>query len=158
MPELRFKLHPQVAEAVRETVEAVALGLRNRPARELPPAGDPELEKAWRENLLELLRGDMDRLLALLGREGFGSEPVRLSEEEADRTMRACSAVRLRLRETVLAEVEDHELETGEIRTERLEPYQQQAYGCYVFLAGLQEVLVRNLLADGEDQEEPGGP
>ena len=59
--------------------------------------------------------------------------------------MRACAAVRLRLREKYLQGLGDDTLESGEIELTHLEEPLRKAFMCYLFLATVQELIIQHL-------------
>ena len=109
------------------------------------PTDDPDLRAGWVEDLEEGVRSDSARLRNLLEDERLGRRPLDLSTEEAEALVRACSTVRLRLRDTGLIRISDETLESGEIPPHRLPPEERRIYGCYLFLAGLQSLLISRL-------------
>ncbi len=107
------------------------------------PEDDPDLLEAWTSELIETLREDCDFLLETLQREDFGAGELLLEETVAEGLIRACSAIRLKIRGTALREINDESLEEGALNPADLSFDQQRSYLCYLFLAGLQsEILV----------------
>ncbi len=106
---------------------------------------DPELAEHWHAELLQSQKGDLGVLLGLFDREFFSQGVIALDPGNAEPILRASAAVRLRLREAHLKELEDESLESGEIDLDGLPEVQQRAFAAYVFLATLQEVIVQHL-------------
>jgi len=107
------------------------------------PEDDPDLLDAWKKELTATLREDCDFLLETLQREDFGEGELELEETTAEGLIRACSAIRLKIREATLGDIDDEPLEHGAINPAELSFDQQRSYLCYLFLAGLQsEILV----------------
>jgi hypothetical protein len=77
---------------------------------------------------------------------------VPLDANNREAILRACSAVRLRLREKHLQSLGDEALESGETPFDDLPEVQHKAFAAYVFLATLQELIVQHL--DPTDLEE----
>ena len=68
-----------------------------------------------------------------------------MDEENAEAVVRACAAVRLRLREHFLKPVGDETLESGEVDVASLEEPLRKAFMCYLFLATVQELIIQHL-------------
>lgn len=159
MVRLDVVVDPAVRRVMAGLVAAMSTrGLWREPATGLP-VDDPDLRQAWIADLRAEAREDAARLRNLLEDERFGRRPVDLSEEEAESLVRACSTVRLRLRETGLSCLSDEALESGGIRLTRLPAEERRLYACYLFLAGLQSLLISHLdpdaaAAEGEAAEE----
>ena len=103
------------------------------------------MRRLWLDELLQTQKEDCDFLLHLLRNERFGQEPLILEETTAEGVLRACSAVRLKLRHGALAKIPDHQLETGEMGFEDLPPPARPAFLCYLVLAGLQTFIIHAL-------------
>jgi hypothetical protein len=84
-------------------------------------------------------------LLALFGDEFFADGVVAFDEENAEPVVRACAAVRLRLRELFLNSLGDDLLESGDVEPSRLEEPVRRAFFCYLFLATVQELVIQHL-------------
>jgi hypothetical protein len=106
---------------------------------------DAEFRAAWRDDLLQGQHADVHTLLALFDKEFFANGVVTLDEENAEAIVRACSAVRLRLRAEALAELSDEALESGEVEHTELPEPVRRAFMCYVFLATLQNLILGHL-------------
>ena len=156
--EMAVELGELFARVVDRAMERMGEGL----PREMQEPADRELAEIWSEDLRAKLRADAQCLMDLLGHEKFGHGELTLDEEAAEAICRAASAVRLGVRETELRGVPDALLERGAGDPETLERRDREAYYCYWFLGGLQEMLVRALdpesseSALSEDFEEPG--
>jgi hypothetical protein len=83
--------------------------------------------------------------LALFGDEFFADGVVRFDGTNADAIARACSAVRLRLRQRYLKGVADESLEAGEVEIANLDEPLRKAFMCYLFLATIQELIIQHL-------------
>ena len=70
---------------------------------------------------------------------------VYFDRSNAEAIARACSAVRLRLRERWLKPLADEALEAGEVEMEGLEEPVRKAFMCYLFLATIQELIIHHL-------------
>lgn len=159
MVRLDLLLDPAVRRVMASLVAALASrGLWREPRLGLP-IEDVDLRHAWVADLRTEARDDTAHLRRLLEDERFGRKPLDLADEEAEAILRACSVVRLRLRETGLSRLADEELEAGEIPMARLPAEERRIYACYLFLAGLQTILIARLdpAAGAGDEDEPGG-
>ena len=109
------------------------------------PEHDAEFADDWKRELLEGQNSDIGVFLALFGSEFFVTGAVALDETNSEAILRACTAVRLRLRERHLRTLEDESLETGEVPEAELTGARREAFAAYVFLATLQELIVQHL-------------
>jgi hypothetical protein len=146
MKRIEVKLAVPIVAPLLDVIREQAAALRAGP---VSPAGlpdaDPDLREAWCDELLQGQRSEIDALLALFGEEFFREGIVAFDGDNAEVILRACAAVRLRLRETVLQGLGDEVLETGELEISRLTPAVNRAFRCYVFLATVQEVIIQHL-------------
>ena len=70
---------------------------------------------------------------------------VAFDEDNAEIIVRACSALRLRLRRHDLDTLEDDQLESGGVELEHLPEALQKPFMCYVFLGTIQELIIQHL-------------
>jgi hypothetical protein len=106
---------------------------------------DEELGLAWKGELLGEQNEDCRRFLALFDSEFFSSGMVAFDDNNADSVLRACAAIRLRLRGRDLRELSDDALEGAGVDAAKLDEGAQKSYLCYVFLATLQELIIQHL-------------
>jgi hypothetical protein len=106
---------------------------------------DEELGAAWKGELLDDQNGDCQRFLALFDREFFASGIVAFDDNNAESVLRACAAIRLRLRENELRGLSDEALEGAGVDLDKLGEADQKGYMGYVFLATLQELIIQHL-------------
>ncbi len=144
MIKIDLHLQPSLARAMIDEVQSVRHDLgENLVIDPALPEDDPDLLDAWKSELTATLREDCDFLLETLQRKDFGEGELQLEETTADGLIRACSAIRLKIREAALGGIGDEPLEHGAINPAELSFDQQRSYLCYLFLAGLQsEILV----------------
>jgi hypothetical protein len=88
---------------------------------------------------------DVKALLALFDDEFFAEGIVAFDEDNAEPIVRACAAVRLRLREVYLKGLDDDALEGGEVELEQMSEAVRKAFMCYLFLATVQELIIQHL-------------
>ncbi|MGF1482791.1 MAG: hypothetical protein ACFBZ8_00325 [Opitutales bacterium] len=135
-PTLLAPLNDLVASVVRSMGDELALNANYT-------SGDAELDAVLESSLIEEMQEDCSRLEAVFRESDNGQGQLVIRLEEGEAILRASSAVRLRLRRTLLRGVPDEVLERGEVDLQNLATLEQRGYMGYVFLANLQEVLVR---------------
>lgn len=106
---------------------------------------DEDMRDFWKEELVANQNGDIGKLMGLFGSEFFGSGVVTLDEENADPILRACAALRLRLRDRFLKHVSDEALESGELEVDTIEEPLRKAFMGYLFLATIQDLILQHL-------------
>ncbi|HRE82525.1 MAG TPA: hypothetical protein PLN52_15880 [Opitutaceae bacterium] len=106
---------------------------------------EPDLRDDWRSELLESQNSEVRHLLALFDNEFFANGVIAFDGSNAEPVVRACAAVRLKLRETYLTELNEDLLESGEIEIEELPEPGRKAFMCYLFLATIQELIIQHL-------------
>ena len=106
---------------------------------------DQDLREAWVSDLLSAQTEEVQALLALFNDEFFSEGVVAFDEENAETIVRACAAVRLRLRERYLKRLDDETLETGDLDLMSLDEPIRKAFMCYLFLATIQELIIQHL-------------
>ena len=109
------------------------------------PDPDAEFSSGWKGELLAGQNSDINVFLGLFGSDFFSTGVVPLDPTNSEAILRACSAVRLRLRAKYLEPLGDEVLESGEVELEAMPEIQQRAFAAYVFLATLQELIVQHL-------------
>ena len=118
------------------------------------PGDDDLLENFWEEGLLESQRGEMDTIKALFGESFRETGRAVMDIDQVDTVIKACSAVRLKLRETSLKDIPDSDLEQGQIELEDLDSDQRIGYGAYMLFASLQELAITQMEhGDLDDQD-----
>ncbi len=146
MVEIELSIDPETVLALLEMVQNVVDSIGDHAvAPSYLPANDPDLKKAWEEDLKESLEADCAFLFQVFRDNRFGSGKFKLTEDAAEGLMRACSAIRLKLRDSTLTDITDSQLETGELDIDEFPPEQQRFYACYLFLGGLQSMIISRL-------------
>src|SRR5277367_4704498 len=79
---------------------------------------DQDFRGAWIGELLEGQNGDLRALLSLFDGEFFTVGVIAFDEKNAEPIVRACTALRLKLRESRLKALGDESLETGDVDME----------------------------------------
>jgi len=106
---------------------------------------DAEFSAAWVSDLRAAQAGDLKVLLALFDGEFFSEGVIALDQSNAEPVLRACAAVRLRLRDLHLKSFGDETLETSDVNVMQLPEPERKAFMCYLFLATLQELIIQHL-------------
>lgn len=154
MKRIEVKLSLAVVAPLLDLIKATVDGLAGRLAapQHLQDL-DEELRAAWQGELLGGQNDDCRRFLALFDREFFASGTVGFDEANAEAVLRACAAIRLRLRERELADLPDEAIESGSVDSAQLSEAVAKAFLCYMFLATLQELIIEHLdsaILDGQ--------
>ncbi len=146
MKRVEVKLNLEAVAPLLDVIKGVAddLGVSLAISPHLPE-NEEELTAEWTSELLSGQANDLAVFLSLFGSEFFASGVLPLDSANSESILRACSAVRLRLREKHLKNLGDEALETGEVSLAALPDIQQKAFAAYVFLATLQELIVQHL-------------
>lgn len=149
MPEIRLTMTPEaravLGDLLRLAAPAAARGAVNRAWL---PEDDTDLRATWKSSLAETVSAECAFLAAALAGAKGNPAVVILPGDEAGWTMlRALSAVRLTLRETVLAGVPDEALESDQGATPAtgLTAEEGHALACYDCFGLLQFALLRQL-------------
>jgi hypothetical protein len=146
MRRIEVKLALPVVAPLLDVIRELADGLRRDLAAPLALDDlDQEFRDAWVGELVVAQSEDVQRLLALFDDEFFREGVVALDEENAEAIVRACAAVRLRLRERFLKPLGDETLETGDVDMTTLDEPLRKAFMCYLFLATVQELIIQHL-------------
>ena len=146
MKRVEVKLNLEAVAPLLDAIREVADDLR--PALAVAPQvpdHEAEFAEGWKEELLQSQNGDIGVFMGLFGSEFFLTGVMPLDPTNSDAILRACSAVRLRLREKHLQSLGDEALESGEMPLEELPEPQRRAFAAYLFLATLQELIVQHL-------------
>jgi hypothetical protein len=158
--ELNLGVDADVVSAILEVVFLASESLEDHlavdPAAQSGTPDDPDLAEVLIHDLQATLHDDCTALIQLLQNGTLSEGSTRISVDLAESLLRSASAIRLRLRQGVLQRLEDEALETGSIRLAGLPSDQQRAYACYLFLAGLQSLVIEQLDPDAADIDEVG--
>lgn len=146
MKRVEVKLNLEAVAPLLDAIKDAADDLRPTLAV-TPQVPEPEEEFAagWKHELLQSQNDDIAIFLGLFGREFFLTGIVPLDPTNSEAIIRACSAVRLRLRAKHLQSLGDETLESGGIPLEEMSAPQSRAFAAYLFLATLQELIVQHL-------------
>ncbi len=146
MKRIEVKLSLEVVAPLLDVVKQVVDGLAGRLAapNRLEDL-DADLRAAWRGDLLRSQNEDCRGFLALFDREFFASGTISFDEDNGGAMLRACAAIRLRLRESALKDLPDEAVESGDPEVEWMDESVRKAFLAYVFLATLQELIIQHL-------------
>ncbi|MDD3180386.1 MAG: hypothetical protein PHQ04_08545 [Opitutaceae bacterium] len=150
MKSIEVRLNLEVVAPLLDLIKAAADGLKEELAiTAVVPDSDADFADGWRQELLQDQTGDIQVLLRVFGREFFANGIIALDASNSEAVLRACSAVRLRLKSGLLQRMEDEVLESGEVPVQKLTEDEHKAFACYVFLATLQELIIEHLDPSG---------
>jgi len=146
MKRIEVKLSLEVVAPLLDVVKEVVDGLDRRLAapNKLEDL-DADLRAGWRDDLLRSQNEDCRRFLALFDREFFASGSISFDEENAESVLRACAAIRLRMRASTLRDLPDETIESAGPEVDQMEEPARKAFLGYVFLATLQELIIQHL-------------
>jgi len=146
MKRIEVKLALPVVAPLLDVIKDVADGLKRNLAAPLALEDlEPEFRDAWLGELLGTQNEEIRTLLALFDDEFFRDGVVAFDADNAETIVRACAAVRLRLREVYLKQIDDEALEGGDFDLETLKEPLRRAFMCYLFLATVQELIIQHL-------------
>jgi len=146
MKRIEVKLSLEVVAPLLDVVKDVAQSLDQSLAAPLAMGDlDPEFNAAWVSDLQLAQTADVKVLLALFDEGFFAEGVIGLDQSNAEPVLRACAAVRLRLRELHLKTFGDETLETSDVNVMELPEPERKAFMCYLFLATLQELIIQHL-------------
>ena len=146
MKRIEVKLALPVVAPLLDVIKELADSLRQSLAAPLELKDlDPEFREAWSDELLSTQNEEVRTLLALFDDDFFGDGVVAFDENNAEIIVRACAAVRLRLREKYLKPLGDETLESGDLDLMTLDEPLRKAFMCYLFLATIQELIIQHL-------------
>jgi hypothetical protein len=146
MKRIEVKLSLEVVAPLLDVIKATADSLEDELAA--PNALqdlEPELRGTWRDELLLSQNEEVKQLLGLFDAEFFTTGVVAFDAANAEPIVRACAAIRLRLRERFLRSLNEEVLESGDIELEALEEPARRAFMSYLFLATIQELIIQHL-------------
>lgn len=146
MKRIEVKLALPVVAPLLDVIRELADGLRRELASPHGMADiDEDLREAWIGDLLTSQTEEVQALLALFNDEFFSEGVVAFDGDNAETIVRACAAVRLRLRDRYLKPLDDEMLEAGDVDVASLDEPLRKAFMCYLFLATIQELIIQHL-------------
>jgi hypothetical protein len=146
MKRIEVKLALPVVAPLLDVIKGLADDLRRNLAAPIALKDlETEFHASWVDELLLAQNGEVSTLLNLFDDEFFREGVVAFDEQNAEVIVRACAAVRLRLREKYLKPMGDETLESGEVDLMSLDEPLRKAFMCYLFLATIQELIIQHL-------------
>ena len=146
MKRIEVKLSLPVVAPLLDVMKAVGDSLQDRLAVPLDHVEvDADMQEVWNADLLSAQKDGVSRLLAMFDKEFFESGTIAFDEQNAEPILRACAALRLRMREQYLKTLGDESLETGDVEIDELPEPLRHVFMCYVFLATIQELIIQHL-------------
>ena len=146
MKRIEVKLALPVVAPLLDVIKELADHLRKNLAAPIALKDlDADFHTAWVDELLTNQNEEVRTLLALFDDEFFREGVVAFDENNAEVIVRACAAVRLRLREKYLKPLGDETLESGDLELASLDDPLRKAFMCYLFLATIQELIIQHL-------------
>ena len=146
MKRIEVRLSLPVVAPLLDVIKSASQSLENNLAAPLAMKDlDPEFHQDWTTELRLGQSADMDVLLSLFDENFFTDSVIGLDASNAEPVIRACAAVRLRLREKYLKALDDEILESSDVELEQLDEPVRKAFMCYLFLATLQELIIQHL-------------
>jgi hypothetical protein len=146
MKRVEVKLSLPVVAPLLDVIKAVADSLDRQLAAPLTMEDlESEFRDAWTGELLAGQNDDVHTLLGLFDSEFFSGGVIGFDEDNAEAIVRACSAVRLRLRAQLLTGLTDEIREGGDVELAKLGEEVRTAFMCYLFLATIQELIIQHL-------------
>ena len=146
MKRIEVKLALPVVAPLLDVIKELAEGLRRNLAAPIALRDlDTEFRDTWVAELLSTQNEDVRTLLSLFNDEFFSEGVVAFDENNAEVIVRACAAIRLRLREVFLKPLGDELLEAGDVDIDTLDERLRKAFMCYLFLATIQELIIQHL-------------
>jgi hypothetical protein len=146
MKRIEVKLALPVVAPLLDVIKELADSLRRNLAAPLEIKDlDADFHEAWADELLNTQNEEVRMLLALFDDNFFADGVVAFDEANAEVIIRACAAVRLRLREKYLKPLGDETLESGDVDLNTLDEPLRKAFMCYLFLATIQELIIQHL-------------
>lgn len=146
MKRIEVKLNLEMVAPLLDVMKAAGDELGDKLAIALNvPGDDADLKEGWESELLTGQTGDIARLIGMFDRNFFTTGTIAFDPTNCEPILRACSALRLRLREAHLKPLGDESLESNEVPLAEMPEEQRRAFAAYIFLATLQELLVHHL-------------
>src|SRR5690606_33244642 len=99
MKKIEIKLSQPIVAPLLDFIKSIADELRVELVFEPRfPDAEPDLQESWREDLVEAQGHDLSVFMALFDHDFFETGNVVIDERNADAILRACAAVRLKIR------------------------------------------------------------
>lgn len=142
MPEVFVKMDTPVREFLKRMLRGIyeSLNETGRPRGYCPDAEDDQ--EFWVDGLRSDNLEALETLLNFVKNENFGMGTSEIAQEDLFAIMRACSCIRLHLRETALKGISDEVLENPGAQLDILKGPLNEVYVVYSVLAYIQTAAV----------------
>ncbi|MCH6258325.1 hypothetical protein MLD52_17320 [Puniceicoccaceae bacterium K14] len=154
-----MRLNVEAVKPLLDHIKPLIEALHNQLASPGSPPDDEDEDMVgfWQQDLLISQQQDVSLLVNLFDDQFMETGRAILDLEKADQLLRACAALRLKLRECSLAKVEESVLESGEIDFESFDLDERIGYGAYMLFASLQEMIIAQIEGPAQDEPESDG-
>ncbi|EDY80709.1 hypothetical protein VDG1235_326 [Verrucomicrobiia bacterium DG1235] len=158
MRQIEIRLDPALVESLLETINPILEKLESELASPAEfPDEDEILEDFWKSDLLNSQREEMAVIASLFDEDFMQSGRAMIEPQDMDKVIRACSAIRLKLRDTMLGPLSDKQLEEGDLEGLEWTDELQIGYAAYALFASLQELIVSQMSGPGTEEKDPDG-
>lgn len=155
MRPIEIRLDPQLVASLLDTISPVLEQLESELASPaIFPDEDTMMEDFWKKDLLDAQREEVTVIAELFDDEFMETGRATIDPDDMDRVIRACSAIRLKLRDSALAPLSDEQLEEGDLEGVHWEESLQIGYAAYALFASLQELIVSQMGNPGLFEDE----
>lgn len=148
-----MRLNVEAVKPLLDHIKPLIESLHNRLAAPGSPPEDEDevMEGFWRQDLLISQQQDVSLLVNMFDEQFLETGRAMLDLNKSDQILRACAALRLKLRECSLKDVSESALESGDIDFESFGFEERIGYGAYMLFASLQEMIIAQLENPAED-------
>lgn len=157
MKPIEIRLDPALVESLLESIAPILELLENELAMPAEfPEDDELLEDFWNNDLLNAQREEIAVISGMFDEDFMETGRALIEPEDMDKVLRACSAIRLKIRETMLGSIDDSKLEEGDLEDIEWTDEMQIGYAAYALFASLQELIVAQMsgeLPGGEEDD-----
>ncbi|HAT60293.1 MAG TPA: hypothetical protein DCS60_05920 [Opitutae bacterium] len=144
---LEFRLDTNAIRPIVQHVRVLLLKLGEELAAPNGVPGDDEImSEFWSRDLLDSQRKDIAAIAELFDDDFMETGRTTVDVEDVDLVLKGCTVIRLKLRESILASIDDELLESGELKLSELTDEQESGYQTYVLFASLQELIISRMV------------
>lgn len=145
MVTMDIRLDPSMTQFLRSMLQGIFESLQEKGKVRGYSPSDEDDQDIW----VDALQGDnlesLEALMSVVKMEKFGCEPLQLPLDEMMAMIRACSCLRLHLRETVLEHLSDQFLESGIMNLRKVGAAEHDAYIVFTLLAYIQSRAIESV-------------
>lgn len=155
MKQIEIRLDPALVETLLDAIRPVLTQLESELATPAEFPDDDELmEDFWKSDLLNSQRAELEVIRNIFDDEFLLSGRALIGSDEMDLVIRACAAIRLKIRDSMLGEVSDEQLEEGNLEGVEWNDTLQMGYAAYALFASLQELIISQFSGSGPEGAE----